>query len=95
MTSQISSLSYDDSTLAGRKITQIIAALEEVRDGNWNDRNGMGNEDFTVTREGMCLDSILCATGARVPSVGDQHASETVSGGHEAILDSNAENYQH
>ena len=31
MSSQIMSLSYEDSTSAGRKITQIIAALEEVR----------------------------------------------------------------
>ena len=32
MASQISSLSYDDSTLAGRKITQLIQALEEVQE---------------------------------------------------------------
>ena len=30
MSSQISSLSYDDSTSAGRKITQLVAALDEV-----------------------------------------------------------------
>ena len=30
MASQITSLSYDDSTSAGRKITQLIAALDEV-----------------------------------------------------------------
>ena len=32
MSSQISSLSYDDSTSAGRKITQLIQALEEVQE---------------------------------------------------------------
>ena len=32
MASQISSLSYDDSTSAGRKITQLIQALEEVQE---------------------------------------------------------------
>jgi len=30
MSSQISSLSFDESTSAGRKITQLIQALEEV-----------------------------------------------------------------
>ena len=33
MASQITALSYDDSTSAGRKITQIIQALEEVGGG--------------------------------------------------------------
>ena len=32
MSSQISSLSYDDSTSAGRKITQLIQALDEVQE---------------------------------------------------------------
>ena len=30
MSSQISSLNYEDSTSAGRKITQLVAALDEV-----------------------------------------------------------------
>lgn len=30
MSNQISSLSYDDSTSAGRKMVQLIQALEEV-----------------------------------------------------------------
>jgi len=30
MSSQIESLNYDDSTSAGRKISQLIQALEEV-----------------------------------------------------------------
>ena len=30
MSSQINSLSYDDSTSAGRKISQLVQALEEV-----------------------------------------------------------------
>ena len=32
MSSQINSLNYEDSTTAGRKISQLVQALEEV----WN-----------------------------------------------------------
>ena len=31
MSSQIDSLNYDDSTTAGRKISQLVQALEEVQ----------------------------------------------------------------
>jgi len=40
MSSQIESLNYDDSTSAGRKISQLIQALEEVNTlGNPHESN--------------------------------------------------------
>ena len=44
MATQITSLSYSDSTSAGRKITQLIAALDEVCTGKENEENGGGEE---------------------------------------------------
>ena len=54
MSSQISSLSYDDSTSAGRKITQLIQALEEVQEFHQLESNLQVREgEREGGREGM------------------------------------------
>ena len=66
MSSQISSLNYEDSTSAGRKITQLVAALDEV------DYCAIGNSPYIFYAVTNSL------AGARVSPAWEQPSGEAV-----------------